>query len=44
MAIRRDSAWAFVTRPWSVSIEGEVDKPQRVDLDQQSKIELLNSY
>jgi sulfoxide reductase catalytic subunit YedY len=29
-----DNARAFVTRPWSVSIEGEVDKPQRIDLDQ----------
>jgi len=29
-----DNARAFVTRPWTVSIEGEVDKPQRVDLEQ----------
>jgi sulfoxide reductase catalytic subunit YedY len=29
-----DNARAFVTRPWTLSIEGEVDKPQRLDIDQ----------
>ena len=31
------NARAFVTRPWSISIEGEVHKPQRVDLEQLTK-------
>jgi methionine sulfoxide reductase catalytic subunit len=28
-----DQARAFVTRPWTVEIAGEVHKPQRIDLD-----------